>query len=166
MRNLIFILLLATSVAQAHSNNILDCIANLSHQEWMGESDTVTGSTIVRELTVVDIKNGFSVWGGNATSSGADFALFRRNDGRPILAVAWASYDETIHQNLSSTHVSFYSLNENGITLPIERLLPVDENGVKFELPHFGPTIIVADQNTNRTLQKWTWKDNRFVRIR
>ena len=112
---------------------------------------------------VIDTANGYMSCIGDGAQPGFVIALFRRIDGRPLLAVC---FDEL--EGPDAVDLNFYEPGKDGWLRKIGRkILPVaNAEGRSFELPRHGRTIKVKESRKGAPGQQFTWDGERFVEAR
>jgi hypothetical protein len=109
--------------------------------------------------SVVDAKNGFLRLVGDGTQVSLQVALFRYEDKRPLLLVAWGELEEP-----DFTHLTLFEEKNGKLAVARRGIFPVaDSSELRFELPREGRTVIVRDA-VGSTVSEWTWKGDKFVR--
>ena len=109
--------------------------------------------------SVVDTKNGFLKLEGDGAQVSLQVALFRYEDKRPLIAVAWGELEEP-----DFTHLTLFEEKEGKLVVARRGIFPVaDSPKLRFELPREGRTVIVRDA-AGTTVSKWTWKGDKFAK--
>lgn len=109
--------------------------------------------------SIVDAENGFLRLEGDGAQVSLQVALFRYEDKRPLLVVAWGELEEP-----EFTHLTFFEEKDGKMAVARRGIFPVaDSSEVRFELPREGRTVIVRDA-TGSIVSKWMWKGDKFVK--
>jgi hypothetical protein len=114
-----------------------------------------------RRGAVVDIRNGYIYWNASDNPEEFEFAIFRKNNGKYIVAFS-VGYDADFDYS------EFFLLSyDGGRWRDVTReLLPVRYNRTNtYRLPRKGRSIVVTGEG-GRTLYKLTWANDRFRRTR
>lgn len=108
---------------------------------------------------VVDVANGYISYDASDNPTGFEFVIFRKNNGRYIVA-----YSDGISDNFDSADYTFFLLSYEGgkwrdVT---QELLPVPfSKKLSYRLPQQGRSIGVSDEK-GRQLYTLTWSNDRF----
>lgn len=112
-----------------------------------------------RRGVIVDIANGYISYDASDNPSGFEFAIFRKNDGRYIVA-----YSDGVSDNFDEDNYTLFLLSYEGrkwrdVT---KELLPVPFNKkLAYKLPRQGRSIEVWDVR-ERKLYTLAWRNDRF----
>jgi hypothetical protein len=108
---------------------------------------------------VVDIRNGYISYDASDNPSGFEFAIFRKSNGKYIIA-----YSDSVGDNFDSGEYTLLLLSyEGGRWRDVKKeLLPVPFNKkLAYKLPRRGRSIGVTDSE-GRQLYTLTWRNDRF----
>jgi hypothetical protein len=112
-----------------------------------------------RRGTIVDIPNGFISWDASDNTEYFEFALFRRSDGRYLVAYS-VPYDD---QFPDASHFLLLSYEGGQWRDDTKALLPLAYDKThSYNLPRRGKTIDVVDAD-GRKLYALAWVSDRFV---
>lgn len=108
---------------------------------------------------VYDSANGYLSCSGDGAQAPFEAALFRYQDGRPLLAVCQGELE-----GKNSKYLAFYEASSDGRMLEVPRtIFPIaNEKGYIFELPRKGRTIIVRTEKGGKLKAKYTWNGEKF----
>jgi hypothetical protein len=108
---------------------------------------------------VVDKANGYLSCTGDGAQPAFQVALFRFNDGRPLLAVCSGELEGP-----DSVFLDFFELGTDGRIHKVSRgVFPIrDGNGRKFILPQKGRTVVVTDGKSGKILRRVEWDGTKF----
>src|SRR5258708_22412237 len=106
---------------------------------------------------IIDVRNGYLRAIGDGAQMGIIVCLFKNHDGTYLIGVA-AIYSEDIQY----TRLNFYRYVSGNFVDVTKAVLPVaPREELKYEMPRFGTTIKVTDQNRHR-LYNLVWNRQRF----
>ena len=108
---------------------------------------------------VVDIENGYISYDASDNPSGFEFAVFRKNNGRYVVA-----YSDGVSDNFNDNDYTFFLLSyEGGKWRDVTKaLLPVPLNKrLSYRLPRRGRSIEVWDPE-ERKHYTLAWRNDRF----
>ena len=109
--------------------------------------------------SVVDTKNGFLRLEGDGAQVSLQVVLFRYEDERPLIVVAWGELEEP-----NFTRLMLFEERNGKLVVARRGIFPVaDSPKLRFELPREGRTVIVRDA-TGTTVSQWTWKGDKFAK--
>ena len=118
-----------------------------------------------RRGVVVDIPNGYISYDESDNPSGFEFAIFRKNDGRYLVAYSTGAFhDPELGKELGNWPTLFLlSYEGGGRWRDVTRAsLPVAfDKKLAYKLPRWGRSIEVWD-GRGRKLYTLTWRNNRF----
>ena len=109
----------------------------------------------------IDEKNGYMYCRGDGAQPEFEVALFRHQDGRPLLALCSGELEGP-----DSVQLQFFELGMDGKMHEIGRsIFPVpdsEDDRWQFELPKEGRTILVRMRKGGKILHKVTWNGEKF----
>ena len=110
---------------------------------------------------VVDIENGYISYDASDNPTGFEFVIFRKNNGRYIVA-----YSDGVSDNFDVNPYTFFLLSyEGGKWRDVTKeLLPVPyDEKLSYRLPRRGRSIEVwGGEGIGRELYTLTWRNDRF----
>jgi hypothetical protein len=116
---------------------------------------------------VIDLGNGYMSCTGDGAQPEFEVALFRYQDGRPLLAVCGGELEGP-----DSVFLDFFEMGPSGKMKKMRRsIFPVGDAGSekgnwRFQLPRQGRTVLVHSQKSGKVLRKFTWNGEKFVEER
>lgn len=113
---------------------------------------------------VVDIANGYISYDESDNPSGFEFAIFRKTDGRYIVAYSTGAFsDPVMHKELGNWPILFLLSYEGGKWRNVTKsLLPVPFNKrLAYMLPREGRSIGVTNEKGS-LVYTLTWRNDRF----
>ena len=153
--------MIATAQAPAAAETVADYFLALPQQVFHEGTPAELLAIMKRGegASVVDTKNGFLRLEGDGAQVSLQVALFRYEDKRPLMVVAWGELEEP-----DFTHLTLFEEKDGKLVVARRRIFPVaDSSKLRFELPREGRTITVRDA-TGATVSKWTWKGDKFAK--
>jgi hypothetical protein len=106
---------------------------------------------------VVDLKNGYIFAPGDGAQTSIHVCLFKRPNGRPIVAVKYHDSDSDEY-----THLDFYEYQQ-GTLVEVKEVFPVKVNEeFKYKMPPYGRSIEVRDLRGIK-IYNLIWSGKRFV---
>lgn len=116
---------------------------------------------------LIDVRNGYMSCTGDGAQAPFEVALFRFRDGKPLVAVCWGDHSEEARTGL--VFLDFFQLGSDKKMHKVSRsIFPVGNAGNRkgnwrFELPRYGQTVLVRNQQTGKILNRLTWNGETFA---
>ena len=129
---------------------------------YLDGSDRQVREEMVRNgyLNIVDVKNGYILYDASDNPTGFEFAIFRKGNGRYIVAYSDGIFWDSEFSAGSRFHLLSY---EGGRWRNVTKsVLPVKfDKRLVYKLPRQGRTIEVTDKR-GRKVYTLTWRSDRF----
>jgi hypothetical protein len=159
MKTLSLLITLALSpLAATAAPSITDYFLKIPAQGFTEGTPQELVKIMQRGSGVIDTKNGYFELEGDGAQVSLQGALFRFEDERPLLVVAWGNLEEA-----DFTHLTIFKEVKGEMVVADRKIFPVaDSDNLRFELPRHGRTVVVRNAS-GKEVSRWTWVKDAFV---